>query len=80
MPEALTNKEKILSEALDTIKRYHAESTRLRGLLRRYEWVDVFIDNGGYGDKWIKQCLCCKSERDAGHADGCELAEELKDE
>ena len=46
---------------------------RRLGLLRRYEWIDVFIDNGGHGDKWIKQCLCCKSERNDGHADGCEM-------
>ena len=65
-------------KSLEVIVKLVKVADRRLALLRRYEWVDVFIDNGGYGDKWIKQCLCCKSERDDGHATACELAEELK--
>ncbi len=73
--------EKIINERYSGYKAssriWQLRAVHRLALLRRYEWVDVFIDNGGYGDKWIKQCLCCKSEQDDGHADGCKMAEEL---
>ena len=56
-----------------------ATATRLRGLVEEFEWVECFVDNGGYDDHWDHRCPKCLKSKDEGHADDCELAKELKD-
>ena len=45
------------------------------GLREVVEWIDVFVDNQGYGDTWIKQCLLCKQTKEDGHAPDCQRQE-----
>ena len=47
--------------------------TRLRGLLRKVEWVE------STGEEYYEYCPECKQTKQQGHADDCELAEELRD-
>ena len=44
-----------------------AETTRLRGLLKRVEWIE------------LRYCTFCSHFRSEGHADDCELAEAIKE-
>lgn len=53
---------------------YRALLHRAAEMLRKHEWRDVFIDNGGYGDHWELQCPSCHAAQKDGHADDCALA------
>ncbi|MHC4413349.1 MAG: hypothetical protein ACYSYU_10550 [Planctomycetota bacterium] len=56
----------------DDVEYVKATATRRLGLLRRCEWVhDTGID--------FFFCPECKNNKISGHADGCELAKELRD-
>jgi hypothetical protein len=48
------------------------ENARLRAALEAVEWLEIFIDNGGYDDHWEHRCVWCRNEKDDGHADNCQ--------
>ena len=39
--------------------------------LRAVEWVDHFIDNDGYDDRYIVICPWCHNEEADDHGSGC---------
>ena len=47
----------------------HAAAEQLLEALRAVEWVDHFIDNDGYDDRYIIICPWCYEED--GHGSGC---------
>lgn len=52
---------------------WKAEATRLRGLLKRVEWIGLPIEAEQTG------CPICQQPKVTGHADDCDLAKELRD-
>lgn len=46
---------------------------RAAEMLRKLEWQDVFLDNGGYGDHWELQCPSCHAAQKDAHAPDCPI-------
>ena len=49
----------------------HAAAPLMLEALRAVEWVDHFIDNDGYDDRYIVICPWCHNEEADDHGSGC---------
>ena len=67
----------LLGERLDEAE---ARAASRLELLRRYEWIQVSPDLMRLYSGLIYFCPECRMVQEQGHADDCELAEELGDD
>ncbi len=66
----------IIADALKLSEELQETADRRLGLLRRYEWIPQFRDHASQ----FHFCPECRQIRQDGHAVGCEMDKELKDE